>query len=303
MSDVRPPVPAAARAGVVVVSYGPPEDLARNLATFDAASWEVVVVDNLSTAGARHDVTALAREHGWHLVAMDTNAGFGAGSNAGAARALELGCDALLLLNPDAFLDADAALALVEHVRREPDALVAPTILRPDGSVWFAGARLDLRTGTTYGSGSGVTEGMPWLTGACFAVSAAGWRRVGGFDGDYFLYWEDVDLSWRWLEGGGTVVVRDDVTCVHEVGGTQGGGGRGTAKSATYYSYNCRNRLLFAALRLPRRQRLRWLAGAGRHAYRVVLRGGRRQLRHPGPTVGAALRGTGAGVLEVLRRW
>ena len=36
-----------------------------------------------------------------------------------------------------------------------------------------------------------------WLTGACLAVSKRVWQATGGFDPDYFLYWEDVDYSQR----------------------------------------------------------------------------------------------------------
>jgi GT2 family glycosyltransferase len=36
-----------------------------------------------------------------------------------------------------------------------------------------------------------------WLTGACLAVSKQVWQATGGFDPDYFLYWEDVDYSQR----------------------------------------------------------------------------------------------------------
>lgn len=37
-----------------------------------------------------------------------------------------------------------------------------------------------------------------WSTGACIMVSSAVFREVGGFDADsFFLYCDDVDLSWR----------------------------------------------------------------------------------------------------------
>jgi GT2 family glycosyltransferase len=126
------------------------------------------------------------------------------------------------------------------------------------------------------------------------------WERLGGFDEDYFLYWEDVDLSHRCDLLGGRLIVRADLTAVHDAGGTQDRAS-GRAKSATYYYYNCRNRLVFAAKHLGRRDQLRWLVRTPADARRVLLRGGRRQLAHPGRTVWPALTGSLAGAGWLLR--
>ena len=42
----------------------------------------------------------------------------------------------------------------------------------------------------------------PWASGAFSLIDAAFYKRVGGMDEIYFLYLEDVDLSWQaWLNG------------------------------------------------------------------------------------------------------
>lgn len=42
----------------------------------------------------------------------------------------------------------------------------------------------------------------PWASGACFAARTACFEQLGGFDPGYFMYCEDVDISWRaWLAG------------------------------------------------------------------------------------------------------
>jgi len=38
---------------------------------------------------------------------------------------------------------------------------------------------------------------QPWLSGACLLLPAAAWRRLEGFDDDYFMFFEDVDLGER----------------------------------------------------------------------------------------------------------
>ena len=124
------------------------------------------------------------------------------------------------------------------------------------------------------------------------------WQRLGGFDDAYFLYWEDVDLSWRCREVGGRLGVRTDLSVVHSVGGTQ----RDVGKSPIYVYYNCRNRMVFAAKHLPRRTVVDWLVRSPGYAWRVVQRGGLRDLaRRPFPLIWAAFRGTAAGSITALR--
>ena len=92
---------------MVVVNHGSSDLLRRNLAAHDPrpVAEQVVVVDNYSSAAEARAVRDLADRMGWHLVALTQNVGFGAGMNAGVARARALGCTAFLLLNPDARID------------------------------------------------------------------------------------------------------------------------------------------------------------------------------------------------------
>ena len=284
------------RTAIVVVSFGSHALLERHLAsTAGTTDATVVVVDNLSDAAERVAVTELAARKGWHLVTAP-NRGFGAGANTGARRGIELGCDVVVLLNPDLEIDGATVDALADAVRAAPMTALSPAIVRPNGRSWFSGGTLDVRTGRTRAHGAGPDVG--WLSGACLAISTDLLTESGGFDEDYFLYWEDVDLSWRLRELGARLGVRADLHAVHEVGGTQHSSGSHT-KSALYYRFNCRGRLLFAAKHLDAATRRRWAATAPAFAREVVLRGGRRQLlRGPAPVVAAA-RGTLEGLAAV----
>jgi GT2 family glycosyltransferase len=269
---------------VVVVNYGSHELLAANLAplTRTRPDLAAVIVDNLSSSAEREAVTRLAAEEGWHLELPDRNEGFGTGMNRGVARARALGRSHVLLLNPDASLTAHTVEALLSACLAA-DVMVAPRILRPDGSLWAAGSDLYLDDGRIRSRRRRV-EGTrariePWLSGACLMLSVDLFARAGGFDDEYFLYWEDVDLSRRVTTAGGRLELRDDVTAIHAEGGTQGSAGEsaGQAKSSTYYYHNIRNRMLFAARHLPTSDLRRWRRNAPRVAWEILLQGGRRQ--------------------------
>lgn len=288
------------RGAVVVVSYGSHGLLRTNLAAaVDGLDVDTVVVDSYSDDAERHRVSALCTEQGWHLVALDENRGFGGGMNAGVQAALDRGADAVALLNPDLTLAPQGVTRLLDAASQAGTALVAPRIERPDGTAWAAGTTdLHLDDGTMRSTARRPVpgDGRPrrvWLSGACLALSAALWRTVGGFDERYFLYWEDVDLSHRVLRAGGELVVMDDVVAVHDEGATHDDAAAGArGRSATYYYYNARNRLLYAAVWLDRAQRRQWIARTPRAARALLLQGGRRQLVTSWAPWRAVVRGT-----------
>jgi GT2 family glycosyltransferase len=305
-SDVAPAAEPAATGGsvaVLVVTYGSAELLDEHLATLRLTGPRdrVVVIDNWHSAAQRDAVARRCRAHGWDFLPMPGNEGFGAGMNAGARWALERGADVLVLANPDLTVDGAVVDDLAADVRRDPMQLVAPAIVRPDGTAWSTDKAVDLRTGDIVGVPDVSTAGSAgWLSGACLAVHRNLWTRIGGFDPAYFLYWEDVDLSRRAIDAGARLRVRHDLSVVHDVGGTQGGDHAGSSKSPVYVRSNCRNRLRFAAAHLPAGTRLRWAALTPAASWRILLRGGgRRGLLRAPRSVLAAVGGSLAGLILV----
>ncbi|KQX08042.1 MULTISPECIES: glycosyltransferase family 2 protein [unclassified Leifsonia] len=292
---MTPQQAGAPKTAIVVVNYGSSALLSANLAAGDApgAATETVIVDNFTSTAEAERLAHLAAENGWRVVWNERNVGFGTAVNAGVEHARSLGCSAFIVLNPDAIITAAVAAELFASVVSNRNVLVAPRIVRTDGRPWFEGATLDTTTGftsTAPGSDSASIDG--WITGACVAVHDDLWTRSGGFDDDYFLYWEDVDLSWRCRTAGGFLRVRADLEVVHDVGGTQAG----TGKTPAYVYYNCRNRLLFAAKNLPAETRRAWSARNVSYAYRIITRGaGRRVLYRRPRLIAAAISGTWAG--------
>jgi GT2 family glycosyltransferase len=302
------PSSAPATLGVIVVNYASARLVEHNLGAIDLTGLDVrvVIVDNFASPAESAVARDLTERCDWHLVPLPDNRGFGAAVNAGVAAARALGCITFLLLNPDASVSRPVLRALHEHSLREPLALISPRIVDSGGAVYFRGSRLFLdsgriRSGAVEPSvdvGSGAARTVPWITAACLVVHSKLLDRIGGVAEDYFLYWEDVDLSYRCLVAGGSLVVRDDLEAVHDEGGTQGR--RGRAKSETYYRYNTRNRLLFAARNLGRADLLRWVLQTPMVSREILLRGGRRQLiRSPRPLM-AAVRGSIAGLWLAL---
>lgn len=287
----------AATVLVAVVNYGASDLLAENLvATTDATpGLDVVVVDNLSSPEERRALLTLGRRQGWRVLTPEANLGFGTGNNLAVAAAGPA-VRTVVLLNPDARLGPDDLRHLVEHVEAHPGTLVSPRVLRPDGTQESYGSDLLLASGEMRGwhkrpADADPASYQPWLSGACLAMSRSLWERVGGFDDDYFLYWEDVDLCRRVLDAGGQLELLETASAVHDQGATHREQTSTREKSPTYYYWNVRNRLVFAGKHLSPADQRRWLRTSLGAGYRLLLQGGRRQLRHPSRTVLPVLRG------------
>lgn len=267
---------------LIVVNYGSSHLLERNLATIDVehTGGVIVVVDNFTNREELARVDNLASKNRWELLALDTNEGFGRGVNVGAARAFELGAQSLITLNPDATISSTDLEKLAKLVLYDRKKMVAPIIRTSRGDIWFDGMWLFQKSGRVSSSRRPVQPRgprVPWISGACFALSREMWEKVGGFDDEYFLYWEDVDLSRRVVANGGHLSVNTELSAIHDEGGTQGRTVDSRAKSEIYYYYNIRNRLIFAAKHLNRRELMTWIIQTPLVSYEILLGGGRRQ--------------------------
>lgn len=188
---------------------------------------EVIVVDNDSTDGSLELVRE--RHPEVRILPLGENLGFGAANNRGEELARG---ERLLLLNPDAWLDPGALGALQEALDRSGRlGAVAPRLRdesdRPEFS-WYPecgvlGEAIQIwRNGRSAPWVHGALEsvlrlltGPGWLTAACLLVRREAFRQVGGFDEDYFLYFEDVDLCRRMTRAGWSLAKEDRAGAVH----------------------------------------------------------------------------------------
>ena len=290
------------RLAVVVVNYASAGLLERNLVMVEREARAidqhalVIVVDNWSNAEERRAAATIADAQGWLLIEPRSNSGFGGGVNIGVTRALAEGATDVLVINPDAHIDRASLRRLAAATDAERTTLASPVITDSDGKTWFAGIDLLLADGTMRARrkrDAGDTQPFePWLSGACLWITREVWDLAGGFDDEYFLYWEDVDFSRRVVSAGGSLALVEDARAVHDEGGTQRAEPETShAKSEGYYYYNIRNRMLYAVRHLDDEAVQRWRRSIPRTAREVILRGGRRQLIQSPAPIRAYLRG------------
>jgi len=197
---------------------------------------DFVIVDNGSSEADQARLFAISQtDDRIRLLQGHGNIGFARGANLGASAARG---HFLVFLNPDAFLDRGSASALAEATKGQPSpCVVGARILNVDGTEQRGGRRQEVTPVTTLISFARLAEFIPSLrrfeihlehqplpsepvqvptiSGACFGISRGDFRRLKGFDGDFFLHVEDVDLCWRAREMGGVVLFHPTAEVVH----------------------------------------------------------------------------------------
>jgi GT2 family glycosyltransferase len=187
----------------IVVAFDSAHALPECLGALAADGVPALVVDNASTDGT----AALAEGQGARVIRNPRNEGYGRANNIGARAA---GTEFLLVVNPDCAVERGAVAALVEAARRYPDAgLFAPKIVEPSGRVFYQPRSL-LSPYLHNPQGRLVLpEGeacAPFFSGACFLIRRDLFLRLGGFDENIFLFYEDDDLCRRVADAGHALI-------------------------------------------------------------------------------------------------
>lgn len=188
---------------VIVVNYNGRaylDDCLQALAAQEAPHFEVVLVDNASHDGS----AALVRErYPWvRLFEFRENHGFAGGNNRGAAEARGR---LLAFLNNDTQVQAGWLAALVTGLDGPDVAMAASRLLyMHDPAILDSAGDGVTRAGGAFKRGHGAPATQHTRRREVFAACGAAFlidRRVfdeaGGFDEDFFLCHEDIDLSYR----------------------------------------------------------------------------------------------------------
>ena len=254
----------------------------------------IVVVENGSGEIEANSLAA-AMPPQVHVLRSDRNLGYGGGANVGLRWALQAGAEYAWVLNNDTTVDARSVPELVRAMESDPSCGAAsPQIQAPIGpesprGVWYAGGVADLRRVTTSHTLDLLETGallvpVGFVSGCAMFLRTCALTDAGMFWERLFLYWEDVELSFRLRAAGWQLSVAPAARIWHAVHGSVG------SSVANYYYY--RNAILVANRHLRRR-------GVARAFWSLSLRALRRcaasLLKRDGPFPFAETRGLIAG--------
>lgn len=225
---------------MVIVNYRTPDLTMAAVASVlsEPEVREVVVVDNASDDGSAAQLRGAlqllsaaqlrgATDQRVKVVESPQNGGFGAGVNRGA---LECTGPLLFVLNSDAAVRPGCLRLLAEAlVVDDAVGIVAPAVYGPDG------ISLEPATFGALPDPHQVVLGHPWarfggrrqapaepewVSGVAMLLRKSDFTRVGRFDEAFTMYFEDIDLCRRILDGGKSVRRVPAAAVVHAGGGS-----------------------------------------------------------------------------------
>lgn len=220
---------------IVIVSYNTSRLLDECIGSIKQETsciYEIIVVDNASTDGTRGMLQE--RHPDVLLIENSGNVGFARANNQGFALARGR---YFFMLNPDTVVLDRAIDKLAVFMDDNPDVgICGPRNVGPDGelqyscdhfpSIWntfcsytnlvnrFPGIPLFTRSGMRYWDYA-ETRDVEKVMGCSILIRSELFRRLGGLDGSFFMYFEETDLCFRAIREGSRVVHFPFAAIVH----------------------------------------------------------------------------------------
>lgn len=221
-----------------IVSYGGWEEIVTGVNSILAHApedFKLYIIDNKSPDDTLAQLKAQPWDARVEIIPLEKNEGFGGGHDAVLGR---LDSEYHFVINPDVQVDSPVLSQLPEWMAEHPDVVMAtPQLYFPDGRVQHLPRRkpnfmalvsrqvlakspfmqpfyrINLHYTMEDTDLSGVTD-IQFCTGSFFCIRTDTYKKIGGFDRDYFMYVEDADITQKAL-GQGRVCLVPQFRAVH----------------------------------------------------------------------------------------
>ncbi len=190
----------------------------------DLFEWEIVIINN----DENQNISRLSLNFSKiNVLNNGKNVGFGAGMNLGAKQAVG---EYLLILNPDTEILTDNVQEVFsEFEKNENIGVIGAGIFENNQQKqpWSAGFEMSLynllRNNLGWSRSRRIWESereikCDWVAGTGMFVKRNFFKKIGGFDENFFMYFEDMDFCKRTRNDGKEVVFFPDFQVSHSGG-------------------------------------------------------------------------------------
>ena len=199
--------------------------------------FEIIIIDNNSPDKKLPETEKMFKRDNIKFFYLDENVGFGKGCNHGFSKASG---EYICFLNPDTLIKENIFLPILDIFKKDKSiGIVGPK--QQTGSPFFdfsAGFYPNILFELFNLIGVGVfIEGLivfiltklrknkilevDWILGACIFIKAELLKTINGFDKDYFMFYEEVDLCKR-VSNKGYKIIYSPQHSIHHIGSVSG---------------------------------------------------------------------------------
>ena len=225
---------------IIIVNYNVKEFLQNLIHSIEKASSnlkkEIIIIDNASDDGSVDFIREKFPQI--KLIANQKNLGFGKANNIGLKEATG---KFILLINPDTIVAEDTFEKMIKFFESNDSAgLAGCKILNPDGTLQLACRRSFPGPWTSFTKVTGLSSLFPSskifarynltyfdenqtyevdaISGSFMMMRKEVYEKVGGFDEQFFMYGEDLDLCYRIQKDGFKVYYVHSTQIIHYKG-------------------------------------------------------------------------------------
>lgn len=221
---------------IIIVNYRGWQALEKCLKSIETivpkSSFEIIIVDNFSNDG--QFPTFKEKYPTFKFVENSCNNGFSNGCNFGASLA---NGNYLLFLNPDTKLTLGALETLLQTAISHPEIGILSCLQINENNIFYNQNNLFPLLGRFFGISRAISRKLnkinlqkrfntqeelfypDWVTGAVIFISRDWFNKINGWNEDYWLYFEDIDICKKTATAGGKIAVTRKATIFHQHGG------------------------------------------------------------------------------------
>jgi GT2 family glycosyltransferase len=195
----------------------------------NAFEFEIVVVDNQSNDGKlegfRQEFPTV------NFVENSGNNGFANGCNTGATHAKGA---YLLFLNPDTIANEEAILEMWQFAKKNPTTGIVSCLQKKPKGGYEKSIRVFPNLLTLFGLTRALYKAFTknkhlsenqvlytdWVSGSVVFISKEWLEQIDGWNEDYWMYYEDMDLCKRVQISNGKIALLESVEIIHNHGGS-----------------------------------------------------------------------------------
>ncbi|OGH11507.1 MAG: hypothetical protein A3B38_01725 [Candidatus Levybacteria bacterium RIFCSPLOWO2_01_FULL_36_13] len=223
---------------IIIVHYRNEKDLIECLSSLyqnTKENFEVIIVDNSENQKIKH---RLSKFKNLEYISSKRNIGYGAGINLGVKHASG---EYIFVLNPDTIFTEDILGRLAKKLNKEKQiGIIAPLLYTPSNKIMEQGAReltpllaifkfsfIDklwnknpISKNFWIKKWNNKPKQVDNIPGSAFLIKKNVFEKIGGFDENYFLYFEEFDLCKRVRGAGYKIFIDPSSKLIHKWGTT-----------------------------------------------------------------------------------
>jgi GT2 family glycosyltransferase len=175
--------------------------------------YDIILIDNHSTDGSLEKLATNFKDI--TILKSNENLGFAGGNNIGIQYAIDHGYKYTMLLNNDVEVESNFLEPLIEQLEGNSQIGAVQSLIyfhHDRNLVWNAGSTFNAFLGICSTPDYNKKDPqhllrlkekkIDWITGCAFMVRTELLAQIGGLNHQFFIYYEDVDLSFRIKEAG-----------------------------------------------------------------------------------------------------